>query len=452
MGLFNKKELVRIEKLENELSMLKVAQDKLGITNFLDAEKKIKEAETISNFKMEKELANHIELIKNLEEKSLLLNLEHDLSANKINDLSIEIKQKQSEIYDIDEQLLNESFGIYTPKYECVNSAEYADKISIVREKQKKAIKMKDALSFFDQWTLDGSKTKGQAMNNDNMKMVLRAFNNECDVLINKAKFNNIDKIRDQIKKSASAIDKLSTRNKISINQSYINLKIEELELVYEYQCKKQDEKDAIRQARAEEREQVKLQKEIEDAKKVINKELAHYTNAKEKLIVQLESSNAEDKILLNKKIEEMDKKLEEIDKSLKEIDYREANQRAGYVYIISNIGAFGKNIYKIGMTRRLEPQDRIDELGDASVPFTFDVHAMIFSDDAPKLESALHAAFEKNKVNMINGRKEFFNVSLDEIEKIIRKNHDKLVEIKKEPDAEQYRETQIIKGSSILQ
>ena len=97
-------------------------------------------------------------------------------------------------------------------------------------------------------------------------------------------------------------------------------------------------------------------------------------------------------------------------------------------------------------MTRRLEPQDRIDELGDASVPFRFDVHAMIFSDDAPKLENALHKAFENKKVNMINGRKEFFKVSLDEIEKVVKENHDSLIEFNKTADADQYRETLKIK------
>jgi hypothetical protein len=126
----------------------------------------------------------------------------------------------------------------------------------------------------------------------------------------------------------------------------------------------------------------------------------------------------------------------------IKDLDYREANQRAGYVYVISNIGAFGENIYKIGMTRRLNPQDRVDELGDASVPFNFDVHAMIFSDDAPALENALHKAFENRKVNMVNHRREFFNVTLDEIKDVIRQNYDKTVEFVDIPDAEQYRES----------
>ena len=141
-------------------------------------------------------------------------------------------------------------------------------------------------------------------------------------------------------------------------------------------------------------------------------------------------------------KKEQIVNELSEIDKSMKDIDYRAANARAGYVYIISNVGSFGENVYKIGMTRRLEPMDRVDELGDASVPFNFDVHAMIFSDDAPSLEAALHKAFEDRKVNMINTRREFFNVTLDEIEEVVKKNYDKTVEFTRLAPAEQNRES----------
>ena len=141
----------------------------------------------------------------------------------------------------------------------------------------------------------------------------------------------------------------------------------------------------------------------------------------------------------------EIEAHLQYIDQEIKDIDYREANQKAGYVYIISNIGSFGEGVYKIGMTRRLDPQDRVDELGDASVPFKFDVHAMIFSDDAPALEAALHRAFDSRKVNMVNNRKEFFRVTLDEIEDVVKKSYDKTVEFTRLPQAEQYRETQMI-------
>ena len=141
-------------------------------------------------------------------------------------------------------------------------------------------------------------------------------------------------------------------------------------------------------------------------------------------------------------KKEELLHQLEETSKAIEDVDYREANKKAGYVYIISNIGAFGENVYKIGMTRRLDPMERIDELGDASVPFKFDVHAMIFSEDAPALENQLHKAFESKKLNKINSRKEFFNVSLSEIKKVVRQNFDKTVEWTDIAEAEQYRQS----------
>lgn len=230
----------------------------------------------------------------------------------------------------------------------------------------------------------------------------------------------------------------------ISITPSYLDLKIKELRLAFEYQQKKHEEKEAQRAARAELREAAKLQKEIEAQRKKIEKEQTHYQTAYEKLMKQLHDSPSNTDLLAKK--EELEQQLQEIDKAIKDIDYREANQRAGYVYIISNIGAFGENIYKIGMTRRLDPQDRIDELGDASVPFNFDVHAMIFSDDAPALEAALHKAFEDRKLNMVNTRREFFNVTLDEIKDVVKKNFDKTVEFIDIPDAEQYRISQKMK------
>ena len=145
-----------------------------------------------------------------------------------------------------------------------------------------------------------------------------------------------------------------------------------------------------------------------------------------------------------------MEEKIEDTEKAIKDVDYREANKRAGYVYIISNIGAFGENVYKIGMTRRLDPMERVYELGDASVPFNFDVHAMIFSDDAPKLENALHKAFEDRKLNMVNQRREFFNVTLDEIKKVVKENYDKTVEFIDLPEAEQYRVSEKMRKDTV--
>lgn len=208
------------------------------------------------------------------------------------------------------------------------------------------------------------------------------------------------------------------------------------------YAQKKQQEKEEQKEARARMREEAKLAKEIEEERKKLEKEQQHYQNALERINAQLVAASEGDRAAIEEKKAELVAQLDKIDKEFKDVDYREANQRAGYVYVISNIGAFGENVYKIGMTRRLDPQDRVDELGDASVPFNFDVHAMIFSDDAPRLEAALHNAFADRKLNFVNQRREFFNVSLDEIKKVIKENYDRSVEFVELAPAEQYRES----------
>lgn len=435
MGLFNKKELLRIEELEKENAQLKSTLEQSGAKDLFEINHQIANAK--EEFETYKENANkEINTLKDRKEKLF----------NSLNKLTIEINQKKKELFDLSDDINFQEFGLYRPHYDCMTSDEYKDKIDHNRYVQKEMIKNKTALNFSDNWQLDGSKSKGRAMNNDNMKMVLKAFNFECDSIIDKVKFNNLEKIRDQIYKSASAIDKLNARNKISIRHEYIDLKIQELELVYEYRRKKQEEKEILKEQRAQQREEAKLQKEIEDARRKVLKEQSHYMTAKIKYLKEYENADPSQKEDILAKIKEIDEHLSEIDKNIEDINYRESNQRAGYVYVISNIGSFGENVYKIGMTRRLEPQERIDELGDASVPFSFDVHAMIFSDDAPALESSLHKAFEDRKVNMINGRKEFFNVTLDEIKAEIKKHHEEMIDIKDVPDAEQYRETLLIK------
>jgi hypothetical protein len=247
-----------------------------------------------------------------------------------------------------------------------------------------------------------------------------------------------------RIEKTFASLNKINETNQVALTREFLQLKLEELKLSHEYQVKKQEEKEEQKRIREELREQAKLQKELEEARKNIDKDLKHFTNALNLILSQLENNELSDEKrndLLTKKLE-LENQIGELNKNLADIDYRQANQRAGYVYVISNIGAFGENVFKIGMTRRLEPQDRVDELGDASVPFNFDVHAMIFAEDAPKLENALHKAFDNRKLNMINQRKEFFNVTLEEIEEVVKLNFDKTIEFKRLPEAAQYRES----------
>lgn len=371
------------------------------------------------------------EKLDNLIERSNIL-------KHEIEQLNEVIASKKNELIWLDDEILVQEFGLYKPQYEFASSLDYKEKLAEIRSLQKELIKNKSAVSGSTSWTVNGSASQGRKMVSDTQKLLLRAFNSECDELISKVKYTNFDMSLKRIYKSAETISKLGATMSISIQSAYLDAKAKELCLAFEYQQKKQQEKEEQRVARAEMREAAKLQKEIEAQKKKVEKEQTHYQTAYEKILQQLESSPDNADLLVKKTA--LEDQLNEISKALSDIDYREANQKAGYVYIISNIGAFGPNVYKIGMTRRLDPQDRIDELGDASVPFNFDVHAMIFSDDAPALEAALHKAFEDRKLNMVNTRREFFDVSLDEIKSVIRKNFDKTVEFIDVPDAEQYR------------
>lgn len=372
-----------------------------------------------------------------LEAKKERLEKEIDKRTSKIDAL------KKEAIF-FEDAITFQEFGLYTPRYDFVTSEEYKEELDRIRDAQKKLIKNDKAIIGATTWTVNGSKSKGNKMIADMKKLFLRAFNSDCEDVISKVKYNNFDMSLKKIRQSANSIEKLGKSMSLQITKKYIDWKEEELTLAFEYQQKKQEEKEAQKAARAEMREAARLQKEIEAQRKKIEKEQTHYQTAYEKLLKQLEEDPDNSDLLAKKS--ELENQLNDIDRAIKDIDYREANQRAGYVYIISNIGAFGENVYKIGMTRRLDPQDRVDELGDASVPFNFDVHAMIFSDDAPALEAALHKAFEDRKLNMVNTRREFFNVTLDEIKEVVKENFDKTVEFVDVPDAEQFRVSQKMK------
>lgn len=372
--------------------------------------------------------------------------------SSELSELERIIAEKIASIIELDEKILLQDFSLYKPLYDFVNVEEYKNRLENIRNEQKEMIKDGVAVLGGENWTVNGSVSKGRKMVNDTKKLLLRAFNGECEFVTWKVKYNNFESCKKRIETAYNAIQKLGVTMSIEISPAYFNLKIEELHLALEYQQAKQREQERRRELREQQREEAALQKEIDEARRKVEKEQAHYFKALSNAKKQLENSvNEEDKEVLTQKISELENQLQEIEKSISDIDYRAANQRAGYVYVISNIGSFGENVYKIGMTRRLEPMERIDELGGASVPFNFDVHALIFSDDAPKLEAALHHAFEKKKLNLINTRREFFSVTLDEIKEVIRANYDKSVEFIDTADAEQFRESQKIRVTEDL-
>lgn len=377
------------------------------------------------------------ELDKELEDR----NQKIQTCNNKIAELEFEISDKQKQIYGLDNDISAQEYGIYNPTYVFANSDLYKNKLAEIRQQQKEMISAGLACSASPNWTVNGNVAKGKRMIKDMQKLLLRAFNVECDNIVENVRISNFEKSIERINTISSQISKLGIIMDISITRKYIELKVEEVKLALDFQQKKQEEKDKIKELKAQQREEAKAQKEIEEARRRLQKEKAHYQNALDALKQQMEKNGETDDLLEKKK--ELENDLADTEKAINDVDYREANKRAGYVYIISNVGAFGENVYKIGMTRRLDPTERVDELGDASVPFDFDIHALIFTEDAPKLENALHLAFEDRKINKVNSRREFFRVSLDEIKEVVRKNFDKTVKWTDVPEAEQYRLSQ---------
>lgn len=413
-----------------------------------------KESEENKKFKERySDLINEDEMLE--KKKTELSQVTKNIQNEKNNALKLlETKKKlETSLKELEETVELQEYGFYKKSFFYDSSVEYKNKLDTIYEKQKEMIKDKSAALCTTEWTVEGSKAKGKKMTADNLKLILRAFNGESDAAIAKVKFNNFAVMEKRITKSKEAIDKLSSVNHCFINEKYYKLKLEELHLNYEYALKLQEEKEEQREIREQMREEEKARREYEKAIKDAELEEKRYASA-------LESAKKEyEKIMAQKSEEERAiyaekiAKLEEELKIAHEKSQRAISQaqltRSGHVYIISNIGSFGEEVYKIGMTRRLDPEDRVKELSGASVPFPFDIHAMIYSEDAPGLETKLHRAFNDRRVNLINQKREFFNVSLDEIKSFIEENHGEF-KLTKVAEASQFRETMAMRKEHV--
>ncbi|HBA6939891.1 TPA: DUF4041 domain-containing protein [Escherichia coli] len=256
---------------------------------------------------------------------------------------------------------------------------------------------------------------------NTAINFVLDAFNGKVDTILSKVKYNNYGKLLQEIKDAFSLVNfNGEAFREAKITETFLQARINELKWAVAVNEIIQEEKEEQRRIKEQLREEERARKEYERAIKEAEKEERLIRQAMEKARKEMQAANDEQKAMLQKQIEELQQKYEEAEAKNQRAISMAQQTRSGHVYVISNIGSFGENIFKIGMTRRLEPMDRVKELGDASVPFSFDVHAMIYSEDAPSLENELHRKLKKSQVNKINPRKEFFNVPLMEIKSLI--------------------------------
>ena len=320
--------------------------------------------------------------------------------------------------------------------YENMRSDEIKNQLTMLRGRQDELVKNDHALVINADWM-----SKKQL--NSQKKQILRCFNAECANILGSVTVKNVDTSRAKIQRSFEALNKIFEVDGVQISQNYLSSKFEELSLIYAYMVKEEEEKEQKKAIREQMVEEEKVRREIEREKQKIEKEETQFSNEINKLMSYMQKSKDDiERQLYIDKIHELEEKLRALQADKENVLQREQNTRAGFVYIISNVGSFGQRIYKIGMTRRLEPMDRIAELSSASVPFPFDVHAMIFSEDAPGLESILHNYFDSKRVNKVNPRKEFFRVNLDDIKKVVLENHNATVKFIDAPEATEYRET----------
>lgn len=350
----------------------------------------------------------------------------------------------QQEISAVEEALDLQSFGFYEPRYNLGSSQQYKARLDTCRAKQKRMVSDGDACSHAKEWLVEGSAAKGKQMMREQQKLMLSAFNGEADAMIAKVRFSNVVTYENRLRKSFDSINKLGRANECSISPHYLDLKLEELHLVYEHACRVQAEKEEQQRIKEQMQEEAKAEAELKKAIDQADKDELTATKALLKAKAELEAAaglNEAQVVKLQTAVDGLESRLKEaLDRKAKAIA-RAQLTRSGHVYILSNIGSFGPDIFKIGLTRRLDPQERVDELASASVPFPFDVHAMIYSEDAPALEHALHQHFDGNRVNLVNSRKEYFHIKIDDVIQAVGQLHGQITFVT-DPVAEEFRQT----------
>jgi hypothetical protein len=321
--------------------------------------------------------------------------------------LEARLVQLRGEVAVTEETAVLQEVGIYEYRHPLTDAVAYQAELKQLKDRIKTMCR-KDggAIRAATDWTVNGSAAQGRKMVRETSKLMLRAYNAEADVLVRGMKPYKLDSAIDRLTKTAATIAKLGTTMSIHISTEYHTVRVRELELMADFLAKREEEKERERAERERLKEEQRAQRELEAERKRLEKEQKHFQTVYVALIAKGDEAGAL----------RLKDQLDDVERAIEEVDYRAANARAGYVYVISNLGAFGERIVKIGMTRRLDPQDRVRELGDASVPFKFDVHALHFSADAVGIEAELHRRFDDRRVNRVNGRKEFFYATPQEV------------------------------------
>jgi hypothetical protein len=344
-----------------------------------------------------------------------------------------ELAELARDVVETRDTAILQEVGIYDYAHPAEDSVELKDRLAALKNQIKETAKGNGAIVSSSNFTLNNSQAQGRRMVSDFSKLMLRAYNAECDSLVRSMRPHRLEKAIERLTKTRATIARLGKLMEIQVSDQYHRLRIEELRLVSDFLAKKEEEKERMREERQLLREEAKALAELKREEEKLRKERDHHRSVLEQLLL----SGAADA-----DIEAARARLAESDDALAGVIAREANVRAGYVYVISNVGSHGPGIVKIGMTRRLDPMDRVRELSNAAVPFRFDVHALFFADDALGLEQELHAHFADRRVNLVNFRREYFYATPQEVEQVLREKHGQLLEFHADPDAVEWHQS----------
>lgn len=314
--------------------------------------------------------------------------------------------------------------GYSQPQFELEDTPAYVVAIKQIKIEQKDMLRRKAAVFCMRDWQIVDDRRENNKIISNAVKLTARAFNNECDLLVSKVTWKNAESTKDKVSKLAETLNRLNENFRIKISEAYVLLRLREIELVKQERLKREEDRERLRQQQAREREEREAQREYQaeiKRQERIEKEKARKLS---ELRDRLRIASEEHRNALESEIILVEEEIAEAMRQKERVMAMAEHTRIGHVYVISNEGSFGKNVLKIGLTRRLEPIQRIKELSSASVPFPFEVHAMVFSEDAPELEKKLHSAFSAFRMNTANVRKEFFRITptqaKQELEKFI--------------------------------
>lgn len=427
-----------VETLRSEVHALETELARVGAMDAITVERE--RAAAVE--RLEADQAAHAARLAEMRDELARAELEH---AERLRRIAAEqavaeraLADVRTRVVELEETVLLQEVGVYEYQHPLQNADAYRERLAGLRD-WIKTMTCKDggAIEAVTGWTVNGSAAEGRRMVSQTSKLMLRAYNAEADSLVRALRPHRLAASVDRLEKTAATIAKLGTSMSIRVSPAYHRLRIDELRLTADYLAKVEEERGAERAAREELREQRRVEQEMARAREKLEKEREHYLNA----LAALRAKGDEEAVA------RMEAQLADVDRAIEDVDYRAANQRAGYVYVISNIGSMGENMIKVGMTRRLDPYDRVKDLSDASVPFAFDVHALFFSDDAVGIEAAMHQRLADRRVNRVNLRREFFYATPHQALGHLRDLAGDVLSFEEVPEALEYRQSRTLSG-----